>query len=94
MRRRLLTGLFALAVLASLVLAPVAAAETMKNDGRGLYGETDDHVVTNAGFILIIFFPLFVGLMSALQWGLEKRKERRKKAHKALARDASARGGW
>jgi hypothetical protein len=78
-----------------LVALALAAPAALANDGgQGLYGETNDKVVTNAGFILIIFFPLFVGLMSALQWGLEKRKERRKKAHKALARDASARGGW
>jgi len=78
-----------------LVPLALAAPAALANDGgQGLYGETNDKVVTNAGFILIIFFPLFVGLMSALQWGLEKRKERRKKAHKALARDASARGGW
>jgi hypothetical protein len=78
-----------------LVALALAAPAALANDGgQGLYVETNDKVVTNAGFILIIFFPLFVGLMSALQWGLEKRKERRKKAHKALARDASARGGW
>ena len=76
------------------VALALAAPVALANDGgQGLYGETNDKVVTNAGFILIIFFPLFVGLMSALQWWLEKRKERRK-AHKALARDTSARGGW
>lgn len=78
-----------------LVALALAAPVALANDGgQGLYGKTDDKVVTNAGFLLIIFFPLFVGLMSAIQWGLEKRKDRRKKAHKALARDASARGGW
>ena len=94
MRRRLLTGLFALAVLASLVLAPVAAAETMKNDGRGLYGDTNDHVVTNAGFILIAFFPIFVIVMSTLQRHLEKRKEARLAAQKAMLGNSQWRGGW
>ena len=42
----------------SLVLAP-AGAEAY-NDGRGFYGATNDKVVTDAGFILIVFFPLFV----------------------------------
>ena len=35
-----------------LVLAPTALAR----DGAGLVGRTNDKVVTNAGFILIVFF--------------------------------------
>jgi hypothetical protein len=67
----------------------VAAAPVLAHDGgEGLYGETNDRVVTNAGFILIIFFPLF---MSMLQWQLEKRKYRRKAAAKV---SAEAEGGW
>ena len=62
-----------------LVLAPVAQAD---NDGRGFYGATNDKVVTNAGFILIVFFPMFVFVMSMLQRRLEKRKEARKAAQK------------
>jgi hypothetical protein len=73
------------------VLAPAALAY---NDGRGFYGATDDKVVTNAGFILILFFPLFVLAMSLLQWRLEKRKDARKAAQKARAGDARWRGGW
>ena len=70
----------------------VAAAPVLAHDGgEGLYGETNDRVVTNAGFILIIFFPLFIFLMSMLQWQLEKRKYRRKAAAKA---SAEAEGGW
>jgi uncharacterized membrane protein YphA (DoxX/SURF4 family) len=87
--RRLLSTLFASALLL-LTLAPAAMAY---NDGRGFYGATDDKVVTNAGFILILFFPLFVLLMSLLQWRLDKRKEARKAAQKAHASDAW-RGGW
>ncbi|HEX4435847.1 MAG TPA: hypothetical protein VH061_03535 [Solirubrobacteraceae bacterium] len=78
------------ALLLVLVLAPVANAE---NDGRGFYGATNDKVVTNFGFALIIFFPLFVFLMSMLQKGLEKRKEARKAAAKQLG-GARWRGGW
>jgi hypothetical protein len=74
-----------------LVLAPAALAE---NDGRGFYGATNDKAVTNGGFILIIFFPLFVLVMSLIQWRLEKRKEARKAAHKAHVGDARWRGGW
>jgi hypothetical protein len=88
---RLLTRIVALALLASLVLSPAAQAY---NDGRGFYGETNDGVVTNAGFILIVFFPLFVFTMSMLQRALERRKDARKAAQKALLGNAHWRGGW
>ncbi len=78
------------ALLLVLVLAPVAHAE---NDGRGFYGATNDKVVTNFGFALIIFFPLFIFFMSMLQRKLEKRKEARKAAQKQLS-GARWRGGW
>ena len=64
------------------------------NDGRGFYGATNDKVVTDAGFILIVFFPLFVFCMSMLQRRLDKRKEARKAAHKAQLGNAQWRGGW
>jgi hypothetical protein len=91
MRTRLLTRLVPLALLASLVLAPAANAY---NDGRGFYGATNDKVVTDAGFILILFFPLFIFAMSMLQRALDKRKEARKAAHKAHLGNARWRGGW
>ena len=91
MRHRLLASSFLLALLASLVLAPVAGAY---NDGRGFYGATNDKVVIDAGFIVIVFFPMFVFVMSMLQRHLEKRKEARKAAHKASLGDAQWRGGW
>lgn len=72
------------------LLAPVAIAA--EDHGEGLYGETSDKVVTNAGFILIAFFPLFILVMSLIQWRLDKRKDARKAAAKARAvRD---RAGW
>jgi hypothetical protein len=87
--RRLLSTLTS-SVLLLLALAPAALAE---NDGRGFYGATNDKVVTDAGFILIIFFPLFVFTMSMLQRHLEKRKEAAKAAKKQLG-DIEWRGGW
>ena len=70
----------------------VLAAPTLAHDGgEGLWGETNDRVVTNAGFILIIFFPLFIFVMSVIQWQLEKRKYRRKAAAKAAD---DGQGGW
>jgi hypothetical protein len=89
--RRPLTSLALLALLLALVLAPTAEAF---NDGRGFYGATNDKVVTNTGFILIIFFPLFVFTMSMIQRHLDKRKEARKAAHKALMGNGHWRGGW
>jgi preprotein translocase subunit SecG len=89
--RRLPISLVALVLLLGLVLAPTAAAY---NDGRGFYGATDDKVVTNAGFILIVFFPIFVFVMSMIQRRLDKRKEARKAAQKAHLGNAQWRGGW
>jgi hypothetical protein len=81
-----------LAIVALLLLAPAALGF---DGGQGTYGETDDKVVTDAGFIVIAFFPLLILLLSLLQWRLEKRKERRKTAHKRLAKDEAVwRGGW
>ena len=62
--------------------------------GQGLLGEVDDKDVTNAGFILIAFFPLFILMMSLLQWQLDKRKYARKAAAKVRTTDAVWKGGW
>jgi ABC-type nickel/cobalt efflux system permease component RcnA len=87
--------LTALLTAVSAVLLVVAPAALAHDGGEGWYGPANDKVVTNAGFILIAFFPLFVFVMSMIQWRLDKRKENRKKAHKALAGDEQAwRGGW
>ena len=89
MRRVLLVLTLALTI--ALVVAPGALGH---DGGEGLWGETNDKIVTNAGFILIAFFPLFIFLMSMLQMTLDRRKDRRKKALKALAREDRVRGGW
>jgi hypothetical protein len=89
MRRLTTTLLTSLALLA--LLAPAAFAQ---NSGEGTYGETDDKVVTNAGFILIAAFPLIILLASLLQWHLDKRKDARKKAHKAAGGEQRWHGGW
>jgi ABC-type sulfate transport system permease component len=87
---RRLTTTLSTSLLMLLVLAPAALAE---NDGRGAYGATDDKVVTNAGFILIVFFPTFVFVMSRVQRRLEQRKEAGKAAAKRLG-GTEWRGGW
>jgi len=91
MRTRLLATLVPLALIASLAFAPAAGAY---NDGRGFYGATNELAVTDAGFALIIFFPLFVFTMSMIQRHLEKRKDARKAAAKALMSNGHMRGGW
>jgi hypothetical protein len=91
MRKSLLTKLIPLALILFLVLASAAQAY---NDGRGFYGATNDKVVTDAGFILIIFFPVFIFTMSMLQKALDKRKAARKAAHKAYLGNTRWRGGW
>jgi hypothetical protein len=73
MRSRLpLTALAALA-LSLLLAAPALAAK----GGEGTYGKTDDKVITNFGFGLIIFFTVLVVGLSVAQWQLDKRKQRK-----------------
>jgi hypothetical protein len=88
--RRLLAAV-PVVLLALALLAPAALAH---DGGQGLYGETDDKVVTNAGFLVIAFVPVFVGLMSLLQWRLDKRKQARLAAKRSRASSVEWRGGW
>ena len=89
MRRLTKTLLLTIALLA--LTAPVAFAQA---SGEGAYGETDDKVVTNSAFLVIAFFPLFVLVISLLQWRLEKRKDAKKAAVKAAGGDKRWAGGW
>ena len=83
----------ALLTVATLLLsAPMALAQG--DGGEGLWGETNDKVVTNAGFVLIVAFPLLVFALSMTQRSLDKRKDRRKAAEKARRARADMRGGW
>jgi membrane protease YdiL (CAAX protease family) len=75
------------------VMAPVALAEG-HDGGEGLWGETNDRVVTYAGFILIVGFPLLILILTLIQQRLEKRKDRRLAAAKARRARADVRGGW
>jgi hypothetical protein len=58
-------------------LIPAATALAGDN-GEGLYGETDDKVVTFFALGVVIFFAVFVIVASAIQAWLDKRKEQRK----------------
>jgi hypothetical protein len=91
MRRTL--HLLALTALLLALSAPAAVAGG-HDGGEGWWGETDDKIVTNAGFIIIAAFPLLVFLLSLLQYTLDKRKDARKRAAKARVARADQRGGW
>jgi preprotein translocase subunit SecG len=88
MRRLVATSISLLMLIA--LFAPAALARAGHDGGQGTYGVADDKVVTKAGFIVIIFFPLVILLLSLLQNALDKRKARRKKH--LPARDWA--GGW
>ena len=77
-----LASLLAASITVLLALAPMALA----GDGVGLYGRTDDRVVTYAGFILIAFFTLLVIVLSLVQGRLEGRRERLKQDLERLRR--------
>ena len=62
----------AVAVVALLALAPSAMAA----DGVGLWGRTDDRVITFWAFAVIAFFAVLVIVLSLIQIRLESRKER------------------
>ena len=72
MRARLI-GIVFLTVTALLALAPAAIAA----DGVGLYGRTDDKVITFFAFGVMAFFTILVIVLSLVQNRLDNRKERR-----------------
>ena len=55
-----------------LALAPTALAA----DGVGLWGRTDDKVITLFAFGVMAFFAILVTVLSLIQIRLESRKER------------------
>lgn len=72
---RIRTALLTLAF--TLALAAPALAH---DNGEGLWGETDDKVITYFSLGVLIFFVLVITLLSALQGHLERRKDERKAA--------------
>jgi hypothetical protein len=79
--RRLAFAL-SLAFSALLALAPMAMAA----DGVGLYGRTDDKVITFFAFGVMAFFTILVIVLSLVQIRLDNRKERRKQDLERLGR--------
>ncbi len=73
MNRAQRTAVLATPALVSLLaLAPAAMAA----DGEGLYGRTNDKVITFFSFGVIFFFAALVIILSIVQHRLENRKER------------------
>jgi hypothetical protein len=58
-------------------LIPAATAFAGDN-GEGLYGETDDKIITFFSLGVVIFFAVFVIVASWLQAVLDRRKQQRK----------------
>lgn len=58
-------------------LVPAATAFAGDN-GEGLWGETDDRVITFFSLGVVIFFTVFVIVASWIQAALDRRKEQRK----------------
>ena len=71
-----------LALSALLVLAPAALGA----DGVGLWGRTDDKVVTYSAFAVMAFFAILVTVLSILQIRLENRRERAREDLERLRR--------
>jgi uncharacterized membrane protein len=92
MRRSRLLIVSCTALLTLFAFPAVAGATTYS--GEGLWGETNDVVITNVMFAVIIFFPVVILVFSLIQAYLEKRKHARLDAAKARASNADWQGGW
>jgi hypothetical protein len=93
-RARIIATLLTLTVTV-LTSAPAAlASPNNENGGQGWYGETTDKAITNTMFLVIIFFPLLILLLTFIQWRLEKRKHAQLLSRKRRAASADWRGGW
>jgi hypothetical protein len=69
--------LFAPILVLAAWLIPAASAYAGDN-GEGLWGETDDRIVTFFALGVVVFFAVFVIVASWAQGALERRKEQRK----------------
>jgi hypothetical protein len=82
LRAHRLAFLTVVSLLALFTLAPAAMAA----DGVGLWGRTDDKVVTYFSFAVMAFFAILVVVLSIIQIRLESRKERAREELERLRR--------
>ena len=73
-------------VFASAVALLVAAPAAMAADGVGLWGRTDDKVVTYFSFAVMAFFTVLIIVLTIVQSRLESRKERAREELERLRR--------
>jgi hypothetical protein len=76
----------ALLVVSSLLVALALAPGAWAADGVGLYGRTDDKVVTLFAFGVMAFFVILVIVASIIQMRLDSRKERAREELERLRR--------
>lgn len=81
-RARRLALLAATSLLVLLALAPAAMAA----DGVGLWGRTDDKVITYFSFAVMAFFAIFVVVATVIQSRLESRRDRAREELERLRR--------
>ena len=62
------------------------APTAMAADGVGLWGRTDDKVVTYFSFAVMAFFAILVVVLSIIQMRLESRKDRAREELERLRR--------
>lgn len=67
-----------LLLIAALLAALIAAPGAIAADGEGLYGRTDDKVITFFCFGVMGFFAILVTVLSLVQIRADARKERRR----------------
>ena len=92
MRRIKTLSLLLAPAVAMLVYAPSALAIT--HGGEGIYGPTDDKIITTWMFGLLIFFTLLITVFSMIYSRMEKRKYARVAAEKARGTSDRWKGGW
>ena len=83
----MLRARLALISLLTVAFLAIVASPAMAADGVGLWGRTDDKVITFWGFALMAFFTILVIVLSIIQGRGESRKEREREELERLRRD-------
>lgn len=92
MRRNRIILLLAAVALMMLAFSPSALAIT--HNGEGLYGPTNDLVITYTMFIIIALLCVIIVVFSLIQSWLDHRKHARMDAAKRRESAIEWKGGW